>query len=65
MRIVERRIAGYRIACGCERDETFVQSGGTLCVECPFCGRTMPMADLVAVWLTEGAAGRAAADAAD
>jgi hypothetical protein len=51
MKIVERRQSGYLMECDCGRGGQFVQQRPALASECPKCGKTGLMADLVTKWV--------------
>jgi hypothetical protein len=51
MKIVERRQGGYLIECSCARGGHFFQHSPALSVECPCCGRTQILAELVTTWV--------------
>ena len=51
MKIVERRQSGYLMECDCGRGGQFIQHRPALASECPKCGKTGLMADLVTKWM--------------
>ncbi|UEM23332.1 hypothetical protein JL100_011555 [Skermanella mucosa] len=51
MKIIERRPGGYLVDCGCAHGGPFVQRRPALAAECPKCGKTGMMAELVTTWV--------------
>jgi Zn finger protein HypA/HybF involved in hydrogenase expression len=51
MKIVERRQSGYLMECDCGRGGQFIQERPALASECPKCGKTGLMADLITKWM--------------